>query len=1068
MAVIERALCPILVGRETEIDSLEDALLSAARGEGGVVVVEGEAGMGKTRLCLEAVERARRIGLTTLWGGFSEADLQLPYLAIVEAMGNYISSVDIEWLRQELSHSVFELAGLFPQLGPPSTAQSVDPSQARLRLFESILSLLDVAAGSSGLLLVIEDLHWSDRSSRDLLDYVVRRLSGKRVVLLVNYRSDEMHRKHPLLPVIQSWRRSGLIRAVTLNPLSPRHIGDMTKAIFDIDEVTGALSSYLHERTDGNPFVVEELLKEVVDLGIRIEPGWEKELDKRAIPQTVSDGILLRVERLGAEVAETLGAAAVLGASFPYALLTDLSELSERALRDALEVCLRNQLLVRDRQGHDVYRFRHALTLEAIYEDLIPPVRQLLHSRAADLLIARGDIGTAVARHLMAAGRFDEATQHFASGAQKALWEGGQTEAVELYELSLPHVHGLERARTLCNLGFALWSTGEPAKAMAHLTSGIDTLEASGLHEEAARFRLTLARCHWEKGRSDLALAEYELARDVLEQSPVSWDLVLAYVRLAALRIFDYETGPCIELCRKAIGFAEQIGADDLRYLANGYMAMAKVCEGDEEGWALMEESYREALRLGHTFVAAAHLNNAIENMIDMLRAKETPPLIDMHASLSSYPVHVWYEWYQGNIAFVQGNVELSLELHRRVWEALRERGFTTWTFWVQRSLGLALIELDRLSEAQDFLVDPSHEIEKQDKGRGGLLRIRYHLAAGDVVEAGAEADALRKDGDWITLFGAIGAEVAEALHSAGDREAASEVVESMEARALRHLKPYAERERARIILDADPSRAIGQLESSIAAFAEAGYRLEEISSRLLLVEAKAGLGLITDAQTELNLVVAMSRDAGSALKERRALELSEKLGLTVAETKKAPAPKPPGEPREALVTVLFADVRGYTAMTRAESPKEMSDRIGALQRWAQREVVARKGVIEEFAGDSVVAFFNVDQGSLDHCEQAFEAARALRDKASFAGLALGIGIAVGPAVVGGFQKGGSLGAIGDPTNLAARLQAQAAAGEILLSEEAYRRLKDRLQAEPEVRKLDLKGYDSPVTAFAL
>src|SRR4029077_4192799 len=163
---IAQVLCESLVGRESEISLLEDALLGALRGDGGVVIVGGEAGMGKTRLVNELASRARRRGCVVVSGACSEAELSLPYLPFLEAIGNHIAQEDLAALRDRLGSAAEELAQLFPQMGRPAPIGN-EAQQAKLRLFESILLLLRDAARSSALLLILEDLQWADPATRE-------------------------------------------------------------------------------------------------------------------------------------------------------------------------------------------------------------------------------------------------------------------------------------------------------------------------------------------------------------------------------------------------------------------------------------------------------------------------------------------------------------------------------------------------------------------------------------------------------------------------------------------------------------------------------------------------------------------------------------------------------------------------------------------------------------------------------------------------------------------------------------------------------------------------------------
>jgi adenylate cyclase len=171
----------------------------------------------------------------------------------------------------------------------------------------------------------------------------------------------------------------------------------------------------------------------------------------------------------------------------------------------------------------------------------------------------------------------------------------------------------------------------------------------------------------------------------------------------------------------------------------------------------------------------------------------------------------------------------------------------------------------------------------------------------------------------------------------------------------------------------------------------------------------------------------------------------------------------------ERMVSVLFADVRGYTELSGRSTPADMVERIASLQRWASQEVARRKGIIDKFGGDSVMATFNVSGQTVDHTLQALQAAIALIDKASLAGLPLGAGVAVGPAVVGRLAESANVSVLGEVTNLAARLQAQSAAGEVTMSEEAHRRVQEWLAGRGtavERVELVLKGFGAPVVAY--
>jgi adenylate cyclase len=259
---------------------------------------------------------------------------------------------------------------------------------------------------------------------------------------------------------------------------------------------------------------------------------------------------------------------------------------------------------------------------------------------------------------------------------------------------------------------------------------------------------------------------------------------------------------------------------------------------------------------------------------------------------------------------------------------------------------------------------------------------------------------------------------------------------------------------------------------SAVAAFEDSGLWLDVWHVGRGLAEAEAQSGNREAAQRRLVTIASAAEADGARLAAKLARDLAGELGLEVP-----PAPEPSVASAdgdrvatgERMVSVLFADVRGYTELSGRSAPADMLERIASLQRWTSQEVARRHGLVDKFAGDSVMATFNVSGQSVDHTLQALQAAVAIIDKASLVDLPVGAGIAVGPAVVGRLTESANLSVLGEVTNLAARLQSQAAAGEVMLSEEAYRRVQDWVTARGtavERIETELKGFSGPVIAY--
>jgi class 3 adenylate cyclase len=1074
--MITRAVCRIMVGREEELSTLEDALLAACRGEGSVVVLAGDAGMGKSRLCTELADRAERIGATVLEGSCSEADIALPYLPFLEAIGNHLSTGESAKLRARLGVHIQELSKVFPQLAESASPANngAETPDARLRLFEAILALLGLASEERGLLLIVEDLHWADASTRELLDYITRRLRNRRMLVVATYRRDEMHRKHPLLPTVQGWQRSRLAQLLELEPLAPDGVAKMVSSIFDNTAVGAEFRDFMHARSEGNPFVLEEMLKAAIDRGdiYRDEADWQrKPISELRIPETVRDSILLRVERLDGGQAEILRCAAILGRSFEYQTLIRLSEQDRMAVETALQTAVQQQLLEEETGSRGRYRFRHALTQEAIYEDLSAPTRERLHSAAADVLAERADTPKAeVAFHLRNANRWQEAIEVTMEAAAAAEARLGYGEAAALYSLLLPVVTtGVERARLLCHLGEAYWMMGTSAKAVEPLEEGVRLLTQASQPVEAARHRLTLGRCYWEGSHPGRARAEYEQALETLQPAGPSRDLAVAYIRLAGLHLFNLDPLPAKEFAEQAIATAIAANDEDMRIWALNFLGLARAYDGKYmEGIELVEQSAHEGLDRGLYNIAGNALHNLFALYVDTMQMDKLRELVPR---LEAINVERWGTLSRLFVASVwahqAGQIELALKTSQELHARASFVGDANALSMARLLLALHYLELARYDDAREHMNKPSTETEAQDSVSDAWLWIRVHLATGELPKALEGADFLLTSASAAdTDDGSVAA--VEAFVAAGRLDDAGLMLAALDAWPAPIARQGANIARARIALeDGDTAKARAAVGEAVMSFQRAGMVLRELYARLLLADVHLQGDHNGAAQTELRYVLDASRRLGLRRLELLAEDGLATLGIVVDRTTPQPertAPQAPTELGERLVTVMFVDVRGYTAMVGDRPPVEMVDLVGTYQRWAAQEVERHLGVVDKFAGDAVMATFNVSGDQVDHAAHALKAAMALRDKAGMLGLPVGIGIATGSAVVGTLKTGANLSVIGETTNLASRLQAQAAAGEVLLSEESYKRVRDAVDATPE--QLSLKGFDRSVAAY--
>jgi class 3 adenylate cyclase len=1070
--VARNALCPVLIRRDDELAALEDALLAARRGESRFVALTGEAGIGKTRLARELAREARELGCTVLAGACSDAELSLPYLPFVEAIGNHLDEADPDRLSEALGPGIDELAQLFPQLGRGSAPeQSPDPGQAKLRLFEALVSLLGLPARERTLLLVIEDVHWADMSTRELLDYLARRLTDLPSLILVTYRRDELSRRHPLLPVLQGWRRSGAAEVVELEPLSPDGVGEMLAAILGEEAVDAELRELMVERSEGNPFVLEEMLREAVE-GSNEAGRDGSALSATPLPETVRHAILLRVQRLDDDQVALLETAAILGRSFDAETLLAVSGEPEW-VHGSLEAATAQQLIEEDPRHPGHYTWRHALTQEAIYAEIVTPRRQTIHSRAADVLAeAESTRPVELAGHLLGAGRFEEAVPVCFRSAEEAETALAFGEAVSVLDRVLPYVTDpLEKAKLLCRIGRDQWRNGEPASAVGYLTAGIEALEDRGESQEAARHRLVLGRCHWESERPDAARAEYERSLEALETAGPSADLAMAHQRLAGMSAFELDYRSCLESAQRAVEIAERAGADFERVWALGFVALGLVDGAEQErGFALMDACFMEAREKGYSQIASnIAWNNIWTRTHTMLSDLEE--WLDL---LESLPFYTRFGDRSGDlicrsyIATVRGDLEAALADAEAAVRRHERLGFGKMEWRARIQSAQILAELGRGEEAARTLPPISTRTELQDIVYDAAARIRVAACAGRPGDALEVAEEIHAQADRLAAYRETLALAAEVLVPAGRLDGVEELAETARAHPTDAGTAYLDQIEGLLALargEADDAAA--SLEALVRAASEAGYPLVELRGRVGWARARAAQGSADEAATQLRAVLEAAEELKAALIAREAREAAGELGIELPH-----APGPVGGERgavvpqgERLVTSLFADVRGYSELTSGLPPDVLAERLGMLYRLARAAVERRQGIVDKFAGDAIMATFNASGNRIEHSVDALEAALALRDKAAMIDLPLGIGISVGPGILGRGVSDGNIAVSGEATNLAARLQAAAGPGEILLSSEAYRRLSAWL-AEHDLsareERLEVKGFAEP------
>jgi DNA-binding CsgD family transcriptional regulator len=415
-----------MVGRDGELGRLLNLLDDAEAGRSVVALVSGDAGVGKTRLVGEVTRLAAGRGFTVLSGQCAELGDSVPYLPLADALRGAAQSTGV---RDALS-SRPALGRLLPEGGEGPIADSDRSGLARQQMFGGVLGLLAELAAATPVLLVLEDLHWADASTRDLVTFLSRMLHRERVALIGSYRTDDLHRRHPLRPVVAELLRLPSVIAVDLAPLAPsalaEHLTATTRARIDATELNDIVA-----RAEGNAYYAEELLA----ASVGSDPGR-----RDALPAGLAALLLNRVEQLTDATQRVLRAAAVAGRKADDELVRAASGLAAAEYEGAMREAVTHQLLVPD--GTEGYVFRHALLREAVYADLLPGERTRLHATMCSLLADEQRLtmpGTAaeLAQHCLASHDIPGAFAASVRAGEEAEQLGAPAEAHRHYDQAL-------------------------------------------------------------------------------------------------------------------------------------------------------------------------------------------------------------------------------------------------------------------------------------------------------------------------------------------------------------------------------------------------------------------------------------------------------------------------------------------------------------------------------------------------------------------------------------------------------------------------------------------------------
>jgi serine/threonine protein kinase/tetratricopeptide (TPR) repeat protein len=499
----------VFVGREKEIKTLQTAFDRALSGEGSIMMVVGEPGIGKTALCEQtATYVGLRGGLVLIGHCYEKGSLSLPYLPFIEALRSYVLHKDDEELKSELGSGATYVGRIISEvkerfaleLPPPG-----DPEEDRYRLFESVTGFLKNASTVKPIMLILEDLHDADKGTLDLLNHLARHLSGSRLLIIGNYRDVEVDRTHPLSAALAELIRGSLVGRILLRGLTADELQRMLSQITGT-EVPWSLSEAIYRQTEGNPLFVQEVTRYLVEEGLLSKDKPTEAKVMMSIPEGLRDVIGKRLSALSSDCNRVLSIASVIGREFDLLVLQQIAGLSEEEFYKVIEEAQSAALIEERPQITRTirYRFTHAFFRQTLYEEIIAPRRIRLHQQVARALeeVYKNRLeehAAELAEHFSYSSDIEDlkkAVGYSEMAAQRATSVFDFGEAVRLLEKALQVQEVLDpedktrHCDLLLALGEALIMAGNPRRAFDH-----ELEKAFQLAEETGSKPLTAKAC---------------------------------------------------------------------------------------------------------------------------------------------------------------------------------------------------------------------------------------------------------------------------------------------------------------------------------------------------------------------------------------------------------------------------------------------------------------------------------------------------------------------------------------------------------------------------------------------
>jgi class 3 adenylate cyclase len=1069
---LDRLSQGVFVGREAELAQLREAIDATLTGQGRILLLVGEPGIGKTRTSEELTTYAAMRGAGVIWGRCYEGEGAPAYWPWVQVVRTHVQQSDAPTLLEQMGAGASSIADVVSEvrerLPGLQAAPELEPDEARFRLFDSLTSFLKAASQSRPLMIVLDDLHWADKPSLLLLQFLARELAGSRIAVLATYRDVELRRTHPLSEALAELVRMEGTERVTL-----RGIGEQDVARF-IELTTGkappqGLSRAVHRETEGNPFFVHEVVRLLASDG-RLEQNDQVSSWSVSLPQGIREVIGQRLNGLSEECNKVLTTASVIGREFDLAVLERVAGGEGDDVLERVEEAVAGRVVEEMPGAVARFRFAHALIRETLQEELSTTRRVRLHRRIGEVLETYYAEGAErhlaeLAYHAVEGAHgggdvtraVDYATRAARRSAEIEAWEDAiphferALQAMELLESTDP----AQRIDLLIELGNAQITALGTDEADTTLSEAVDLARAAADPERLAQAAGLLCQCRWELGRANpesVALLHEGLAgldgRDCAEAVELKMRLY------SELVLTDY--GQAIREASEAAEMARRLG--DERLLLRAFTGRLDDLREDVDE---IRSRCRERILLADKIGTRGDrvMARIIARIPELTRGNraEFERLLAEEAKLLENTQNTYaagmHGWGQGMLALLDCDYaeaeRLSTEnfaVSRRFAGPAAVQMFGVQTIFRLLPKGewdqvLALLRMGASEHAQPAwraALAPILAILGQEEEAREVVR---ECCADDMA-------AIYKDGNWWAAIAGL----VRAVAVLQDREHA-EVL-------YRNLAPFPRRMvfvGLAAATHGSTSELLGLLctelerfDEGIAHFEEGLVQTRALGSRYHEAQTLIGwsdlharrdapgdrdraLELVNEA---LELARRFEMDGSVEIALQRKLELQGissgdvqgSIYSVTASVRNAPNDFTTQAAPDGTVTLMFSDMEGFTSMTERLGDLSARDVIRAHNRIVREQLATHGGYEVELQGDGFLLAFGSARKAL-HCAIGIQRAMESHSLHADEPIRVRIGLHTGEALRDADKF------FGKTVILASRIAAQAKGGEILVSE---------------------------------